>query len=233
MRIAFFGGSFDPPHRGHVAIAVAAADRLQLDKVLVAPVGSQPLKSGQSTASYADRLAMVRLACEVDPRLEASDLDAPKPDGQHNYTYETLADLKEELAHRQPGTKLFCLLGADSFHTLGKWHRSKQLMLLCDFIVAARPGYDLDELADRLPAGVEVAGKTERDGVAEVYLKGEEDNGSSTLHLMMDLQEDVSATALREALADGDAGSSGAMLPGGVAEYIRAHGLYLDQALST
>ena len=153
MRIAFFGGSFDPPHCGHVAIAVAAADRLALDKVLVAPVGSQPLKGGQSIASYADRLAMVRLACSADARLVASDLDAPLPERQHNYTYETLAGLKEELARTQSGAKLFCLLGADSFHTLGKWHRAKELMLLCDFIVAARPGYDLHELQGRLPAG--------------------------------------------------------------------------------
>ena len=227
MRIAFFGGSFDPPHCGHIAIAVAAADRLLLDRVLVAPVGSQPLKGGQSTASYADRLAMVRLACDADPRLEASDLDAPKPDGQHNYTYETLVGLKQQLAQSQPDAKLFCLLGADSFHTLGKWHRSKELMLLCDFIVAARPGHDLQELADRLPVGVEVVSQVEHAGMVEVHLRG--DAGTSTLYLMLDLQEDVSATALREALADGDARSSGAMLPPDVAAYIRAHGLYLER----
>lgn len=231
MRIAFFGGSFDPPHRGHVAIAVAAADRLRLDEVLVAPVGSQPLKGGQATASYADRLAMVRLACEADPRLVASDLDAPKPDGLHNYTYETLAGLKQELAQTQPGTKLFCLLGADSFHTLGKWHRAKELVLLCDFIVAARPGYGLQALADRLPVGVEAVGSSEHDGLVQVHLCG--DAGSSILYLMPDLEEDVSATALREALADGDVGASGAMLPEGVAAYIRARRLYLETARSS
>ncbi len=228
MRIAFFGGSFDPPHCGHMAIAVAAADRLLLDRVLVTPVGSQPLKGGQSTASYVDRLAMVRLACEADARLVASDLDAPRPDGRHNFTYETLAGLKVELAQTQPGAELFCLLGADSFHSLGKWHRSKELVLLCDFIVAARPGYDLRELADRLPEGVEVVSSHEHAGLVEVHLRGGGNAAASTIYLMLDLEEDVSATVLREVLADGDAGTYGALLPRRVREYIRAHGLYQE-----
>lgn len=230
MRIAFFGGSFDPPHRGHVAIALAAADRLSLDRVLVAPVGSQPLKGGVSMAAYRDRLAMVRLACDADPRLAASDLDAPNPDGRHNYTYETLCGLKKRLAHTQPGTKLLCLLGADSFHTLAKWHRAMELLLLCDFIVAARPGFDLLDLQQRLPAGVEAMHRVERNGLIDVQLRGVDKDGASTLHLMLDLEEDVSATTLRSALAEGDLGLSGAMLPAGVAEYIRAHHLYQESS---
>jgi nicotinate-nucleotide adenylyltransferase len=194
--------------------------------VLVAPVGSQPLKGGVSMAAYRDRLAMVRLACDADRRLAASDLDAPNPDGRHNYTYETLCGLKGRLAHTEPDARLFCLLGADSFHTLAKWHRARELVLLCDFIVAARPGYDLVDLQQRLPAGVETVHRVERNGLLTVELCGVDDDGSSTLHLMLDLEEDVSATALRTALAEGDVRSSGAMLPAGVAEYIRDHHLY-------
>lgn len=217
MRIAFFGGSFDPPHRGHVAIATAAADRLGLDEVLVAPTASQPLKRGRATAGYADRLALVRLACAADARLVPSELDAARADGRHNYTYDTLLALKGSLdAH----TKLFCLLGADSFHTLKHWHRAAELLLLCDFVVATRPGYDLDDLHSRLPEGVAIAGRVDGGDVVEVKL------GASTLYLLRDLEEDVSATVLREALADGDTAMSDAMLPPLVAEYIRDHGLY-------
>src|ERR1700748_1150012 len=93
MRVALFGGSFDPPHHGHIAIATAAADAFELDTILFAPVGRQPLKSEGSPAGFADRLAMVELACRVDQRFAVSDLDAPRSDGAPNYTVETLAAL--------------------------------------------------------------------------------------------------------------------------------------------
>lgn len=221
MRIAFFGGSFDPPHRGHVAIARTAADRFALDQVLFAPVGSQPLKQGLSMASYADRLAMVRITALADPRFSASELDKPKSDGRHNYTYDTLAGLKAELHVRDADTQLFCLMGADSFHSLAHWHRAAELLLLCDFIVAARPGYVLEEVQDQLPAGISAARRGDSD---ELKLTGA--SGTSTLHLMLDTEEDVSATALRQALAQGDAAASDTLLPPGVGAYIRERLLY-------
>ena len=110
MRIALFGGSFDPPHLGHLRIAQAAADRLQLDRVLLAPVAVQPLKQGQQPppAGFADRMAMVELLLRAagDPRLEVSSLDGPRPDGRPNYTYETLAQLRASLSPRlDPGAQ--------------------------------------------------------------------------------------------------------------------------------
>ena len=95
MRIAFFGGTFDPPHCGHIAIARAAITRLALDQVLVAPVGTQPLKGGSAHSSFEDRLAMVRLAVAGEPGLTASDVDAPLPGGQPNYTFDTLQRLRQ------------------------------------------------------------------------------------------------------------------------------------------
>jgi nicotinate-nucleotide adenylyltransferase len=225
MRIAFFGGSFDPPHRGHVAIAKAAADRLALDRLLVAPVGRQPLKTGWSQSDYEERFEMVSLAFAGDARFEASRLDAPLPDGQHNYTYDTLAGLKYIVHKVHPDSQLFCLLGADSFHTLAHWHRSAELILLCDWIVAARPGYSLQEIESRLPTGVHASGQVTQHDLVEIGL--EADNGlRSRLYVLTDLEEDVSATALRHALASGDAQASDAMLAPGVAAYIRRHGLY-------
>ena len=97
MRIAFFGGTFDPPHCGHIAIARAAITRLALDQVLVAPVGTQPLKSGVPSSSFEDRLAMVQLAVAGEPGLTASNVDAPLPGGQPNYTFDTLQRLRSQL----------------------------------------------------------------------------------------------------------------------------------------
>src|SRR3984885_9416575 len=151
MRIALFGGSFDPPHSGHIGIAVAAVERLRLDRVLMAPVGRQPLKRDQTQSPYEDRMAMVQLACANHPPLVASVIDAPRPDGRYNYTYDTLQRLRETL----PATdELFCLVGADSLQTLHNWHRAAEALMLAEWIVAARPGFTLDALGALLPGGV-------------------------------------------------------------------------------
>src|SRR6201989_1373871 len=98
MRIALFGGSFDPPHAGHIGIAMAAVERLHLDRVLMAPVGRQPLKRDQAQSSFEDRMVMVQLACAAHPQLSASATDAPRLDGRCNYTYDTLQLLRETLS---------------------------------------------------------------------------------------------------------------------------------------
>ena len=142
MRVALFGGSFDPPHHGHVAIATAAADVFDLDSVLFAPVGRQPLKRRRS-APFADRLAMVELACQVDPRFSVSELDAPRPDGSPNYTVETLTALHEAM----PDARLFNLVGADSFLDLRRWREPERLLELAEWIVVSRPGFPLADLS--------------------------------------------------------------------------------------
>ena len=223
---AFFGGTFDPPHRGHLAIARAAADRLALDRILVAPVGRQPLKADYPPSSFADRLAMVRLAFAADTRCQPSTLDAPHLDGTHNYTYDTIAALKADLAlQTTQASRLYCLLGADSFHTLNHWHRAADLVLLCDFIVAARPGYSLESVAEHLPPGIRT--RLPHPAPDQLLLESTADaTRASTLYLLPDLAEDISATALRHALASGDTAASDVMLAPSVAAYIREHHLY-------
>jgi nicotinate-nucleotide adenylyltransferase len=219
MRIAFFGGTFDPPHRGHVAIASAAFTRLAMDQVLVAPVATQPLKAAHANSSFADRLAMVQLAVAGVPGLSASDIDAPLPDGRPNYTFDTLQRLR--LLH--PGDQLFCLLGADSFLTLKHWHRCAELLLFCDFIVAGRPGFSLHEINAALPAGVENIDELSSPGFSRYTLAGP--GGQSTeLFLLPDLDQDISATEIRAALAEGSELQT--VLAPAVANYIRTHALY-------
>jgi nicotinate-nucleotide adenylyltransferase len=223
MRIAFFGGTFDPPHRGHLAIARAAAERLQLDRVWFAPVGLQPLKQDSSVASFEDRMAMVQLAIAGDARFEASTVDAPRTDGQPNYTIDTLARMKDSLS---PTDRLFCLVGADSFLILRHWYKAAELLFVCDFIVAGRPGFDLQQTAESLPAGVHVAGEPRpADGLTTLEIVDNSEH-RSTLHILPDLQEDVSATEIREALAEG--ATEDRVLAAPVASYIRAHKLYVS-----
>jgi nicotinate-nucleotide adenylyltransferase len=203
MRIALFGGSFDPPHRGHIAIAAAAADRFALDSVLFAPAGRQPLKLFGSSASFSDRLHMAELACAEDPRFAPSTLDAPHPDGSPNYTAGTLERLRQTLPH----ARIFNLVGADSFADLARWRDPQRLLALAEWIVVSRPGFPLPNPVPD-PPGLAL-NPTQR----------------SRIHLLDSIHEDVAATNLRERLAAGDPCAD--LLPEGVSSYIQLHRLYL------
>jgi nicotinate-nucleotide adenylyltransferase len=152
-RVAFFGGSFDPPHLGHLAVARAARQALRLDTVLFAPVGAQPLKPNGSTAPFPDRLAMTELAIAGEPGFEVSLIDAPNPGSKPNYTLDTLRTLRRDLP---VGGALFCLMGADSFVSLSHWRGGAEIPFAAALIVASRPGQQLDDLAARLPRGLDL-----------------------------------------------------------------------------
>jgi nicotinate-nucleotide adenylyltransferase len=220
MRIALFGGSFDPPHLGHTGIATAAARRLHLDSVLVAPAGRQPLKRDQNQSPFPDRLAMVELACRNHPALIPSDIDAPTTDGRFNYTYDTLQHLRDT----HPNDEIFCLIGADSLQTLRQWHLAAEALMLAQWIVAARPGSSLETLKDLLPSGM-IAGQPEQ---ADDCLRVPLTCGAQqqTLWLLPDLDYEISATELRAALASRSDGITERVLDPAVAEYARKHQLY-------
>jgi nicotinate-nucleotide adenylyltransferase len=209
MRVAFFGGTFDPIHRGHLRLAAAAADAFALDRVLFAPVGHQPLKAEGATASFADRMAMTALAltdpatCNLQPatcNFLISSLDAPRPDGAPNYTVDTLAALTLEY----PAATLFVLTGADSFLTLRNWRSPEQILSLAEWIVVSRPEFPLTE-AELAPLGLTPAQRPR-------------------VHLLTTVHEDVSASELRRRLHAGD--PCPGLLPSAVAEYIQSHHLY-------
>jgi nicotinate-nucleotide adenylyltransferase len=195
MRVAFFGGTFDPLHRGHLAIAAAAADQLALDQVLFAPTGLQPLKPTGAAASFADRLAMATAACTADPRFSATDLDAPRPNGTPNYTVDVLATLRRQY----PGAALFNLVGLDSFLDLPRWHQPERLLELTEWIVVSRPGFHFN------PSLLTPAQR-------------------SRVHVLNSVHEDVSATALRHRLEQGDPCLD--LIPETISRYIESHHLY-------
>jgi len=218
MRVALFGGTFDPIHRGHLRLAAAAAEAFALDRVLFAPVGRQPLKSQAPTASFADRLAMVTLAlaptaeltCNLQPatcNFLASTLDAPHSNATSpNYTIDTLTALSGQL----PGAVLFVLAGADSFLDLPHWRSPAQLLALAEWIVVSRPGSpplspDFLDLPQFAPLALTPAQR-------------------ARIHLLDTVHEDVSATELRHRLSLGDPCPD--LLPAPVAAYIQAHHLY-------
>jgi len=198
MRVALFGGSFDPPHHGHLAIATAAANALRLDSVLFAPAGRQPLKLDGTVTSFEDRLAMVELACLEDSRFAASEIDAPRADGLPNYTVDTLS----ELERRMPQAKRFNLVGADSFLSLPKWREPARLLELAEWIVVSRPGFEIGSLS----------------------LLGLDLHQQSRVHLLDNVHEDIAATGLRGRLEAGDPCVD--LIAPAVLDYIQSHNLY-------
>lgn len=222
MRIAFFGGSFDPPHNGHLAIANAAADRLALDRILFAPVGRQPLKRDIHSASFADRCRMIELAIAPNSGFELSLIDAADPTGRPNYTIETLDRLRATLT---PADTLFCLMGADSFLTLHQWHRAADLILAANLIIATRPGFSLADLANALPAGLHAKPPIPATPhLATVTIHAPSD-GTATLYLLPNLDYEISATQIRAALASKHLTAT-KLLPNSVLSYIQTYSLY-------
>ena len=228
-RVAFFGGSFDPPHLGHLAIARAARATLQLDHVLFAPVGAQPLKPAGSTAPFADRLAMTELAIADEPGFEISLADAPSAAGKPNYTLETLRTLRSGLP--APGC-LFCLMGADSFAALRNWHGALEIPFAAALIIASRPGQQLDHLARYLPDGLRLSPKqpaSPRHSSDDLrsYLIRTPDGDTAPFYVLPGLDVEVSASAIRAHIrASVQHPAASRSLPAPVADYIRTHGLY-------
>lgn len=236
-RIAFFGGSFDPPHRGHLAIATAAANLFALDQVLFAPAGHQPFKAEFPATDFLHRYTMTALATQADPRFVPSSLDAPHRDATEatrpNYTVETLSRLRASLSAESEPTQLFTLLGADSWLDIGHWFQAPRLLALSDWIVAPRPGFSLQDAEAVLPAEIRIErGESSVDAVNHTSVNYP--NCNLTLHhpgaaptrvwFLLDLKEDISATELRAALERGHPDPE--LLPSPVWNYIAKTALY-------
>ena len=158
MKIALYGGTFDPVHRGHVDVARAAADRLHLDRVFFVPAGRPPHRQAITEADYEHRYSMAALACEADPRFEPSRLEAPAADGKPSYSLYTLQQARSEI---EPDDRLFFMLGCDAFAEIDSWHRWEEVVRAVEFIVVSRPGVDLAR--DQAPAAAQVQWLTDVD----------------------------------------------------------------------
>jgi len=184
VRLGLLGGSFDPVHLGHLALAEAARDRLRLDRVLLVVAAGQPLKPAGPAAPAEDRYAMVRLAVRGHPRLEASDLELRRP--APSYTVDTLREIRRGLA---PGDEIVLLLGSDALADLPRWREAAALRTLARVAACARPGGPAPAGADlvleadtpdasstevrrRVAAGQSVAGLVPGDVAAYIAERG-------------------------------------------------------------
>lgn len=135
MRIALFGGTFDPVHNAHLIIARQAAEHFHLDQVLLIPSANPPHKPAGSTTPYHHRFEMVRLACQGNPRLIASTMEEGT---ERSYSINTIEKAKQTFS---ASTEILFLIGADAFAEIGTWYRAADVIRAVEFIVVSRPGY--------------------------------------------------------------------------------------------
>lgn len=232
MNIGLFGGTFDPIHRGHLALARAARERGNLSRILFVPANAPPHKQRQPLSPFPHRYAMIALATAQERDFTPSLMEAPEDfelvgpskektrPAKPNYTVDTVKRLKQSF---KKADRLFLLIGIDAFEDIAKWHQAEALFRECEFVVASRPGYSLADVANALPASLrprqEVTRPFEKQAATgDLVLKG------VTIHLLDQVYQPISSTAIRQAAAGGK--PLGRFVDSAVADYIKKMGLY-------
>jgi len=144
MKIGILGGTFDPPHMGHLALARAALATLDLDEVMFLPANRNPLKTRRDVTEPSQRLEMVRLAIAGEPAFSVSDMEITR--GGPSYTVDTLSELQ---MIRQ--ADFWFIIGADALKTIPDWKSPNRIAKLCRLAVAVRPPMTDHDVAARIP----------------------------------------------------------------------------------
>jgi nicotinate-nucleotide adenylyltransferase len=233
MNIGLFGGTFDPIHKGHLALASSAQNRCDLGRIFFVPTNVPPHKSSQPVASYFHRYAMTALATHGQKAFVPSLLEAPGEFILHdkksargsvasapNYSIDTIRKLKQMF---KKSDRLFLLIGMDAFKDIAKWREAESLFQECEFIIASRPGYSLADVAASLPEKLRPRAEATKP-FAKQPAKGDLVLPGVTLHLLDDVNQKISATEIREAVRAKRPIKK--FLPESVEEYIRKEGLY-------
>jgi len=232
MNIGLFGGTFDPIHRGHSALARAAAQRCKLSRIFFVPANVPPHKQSQPLTAFSHRYAMIALATAQEKDFSPSLLEAPEDlesvspakektrPAKPNYTIDTVRRIKQSF---KKADQLFLLIGIDAFEDIAKWHQAEALFRECEFVVASRPGYSLADVANALPASLRPRQEVTRPfhkqaATGDLVLK------DVTIHLLEEVYQPISSTAIRQAAAAGK--PLGRFVDPAVSDYIKKMGLY-------
>ena len=220
-RIAVYGGTFDPVHVGHAAVARSLLELFGLDELLFVPAFVAPHKRDRRVSPAFDRHAMLALATQGERRLRVSTVELSAP--ERPYTVETLTGFRESFG----GTaRLFFVMGADSWEEITTWREWERVLALTDQLVVTRPGYEL-------PTGhvtEAVRGRiVDVRGAARGGVEDELDKDAGPRVFLTDAANvKVAATDVRAAVARGDWDALGGLVVPAVAEYIRKYGLYRE-----
>jgi nicotinate-nucleotide adenylyltransferase len=253
MNLALFGGTFDPVHKGHLALAQAAQQRFDLKQIHFVPANVPPLRAGQPLAPFEDRYAMLALATLGEKAFFPSRLEAPQADhvpgdppaevvemprprkraktthgGPMHHHGGSGANYSIDTVRRFKRTlgksdRLFFIIGIDAFLKIAQWKEPEALLSEAEFIVGSRPGHSLAQVADALPEGIRP-----KKAVSQAFRKqpaqGELVLGPAHIHFLEGVDVPVSSTQIRATVAGGR--SLARFVPEPVAEYIRKMRLY-------
>jgi nicotinate-nucleotide adenylyltransferase len=147
MRVGILGGTFDPPHIGHIALAHSAIETLELDEVMMLPAFRNPLKKGHLTPAK-QRMEMISLAIQDDPKLSISDIEISR--GGASYAVDTLS----ELTYIKPTAEYWFILGSDAVKDIDKWKQPQRLLRMCRLAIATREGQNPEQLLMSVPVYV-------------------------------------------------------------------------------
>jgi nicotinate-nucleotide adenylyltransferase len=226
-RIAIFGGSFDPIHSGHLAVARAADRRFNFDEIHFIPASRPPHKLKQHLAPFPHRFAMVALACTEHPHFVPSLAEAGEDFSgtQLHYSVDTVRYFRH--AYHGQGDRMFFIIGADAFLDIPMWKEYETLLGLCDFIIANRPGIRLEALRLVIPPDLHGRPDPKRDKEEDVIAHGSPVVArlqNTTVYLLENVASEVSATDIRKKSNRGQ--SIHGLVAARVEEYILKQGLY-------
>ncbi|PIS27929.1 MAG: nicotinic acid mononucleotide adenylyltransferase [Candidatus Marinimicrobia bacterium CG08_land_8_20_14_0_20_45_22] len=153
MNLCVFGGTFDPPHNGHLRIADAVQKEFSFDRILFVPALIPPHKTHKTFTPHEHRLAMLKLAIAGFPHFDVSDIEI-KRQGV-SFTVDTLREIQSEWKIAKPET--FLLIGGDSLAEFNTWREPETILSLANVIVACRPGFDVDSVSPEILSCVHFA----------------------------------------------------------------------------
>lgn len=226
-RIAFYGGSFDPVHAGHLTIARRLTEVFGLDEFVFIPAFHAPHKKDKKPTSAFHRYAMLCLATNGDPQIRVSKMEIEAP--ERPFTVETLARLNDEFAGE---ARIFFVMGADSWQDITTWREWEKVLTMTSVIVVTRPDYEIgfshvtDEIRERI---VDLRGNF------NARTQGGESAKENDLRLTIDdsrifitdaVQIDISATEIRRKIREAAADRHEFLTPE-VIKYVEKYGLYL------
>jgi nicotinate-nucleotide adenylyltransferase len=226
-RIAFYGGTFDPVHTGHIAVARSVTNLFGLDEFALLPAFQAPHKKDRLPTAAIHRHAMLVLATQADPRIKVSTLEIEAP--ERPYTVET----QRTVIDTHSGAEIFFVIGADSWNEIGTWRDWQEVLSITNIIVAARPGSDLNfghvgkEFLARIQDLRNCSTKSIFAEVNGLPAEGRSpEDAQKKIYLTDAVQINVSSSDIRTRIRRSDI-EWPSMVPPEVAAYIEKYALYL------
>ncbi len=217
-RVAFYGGSFDPLHNGHLSIARRLTEVFSLDEFWFVPAFHAPHKKGKSVTSPFCRYAMIALATNSEPKIKISTVELNAP--EKPYTFETLLKLKTELADAH----IFFVMGADSWEEFTTWRVWETVLTVVNIIVVTRPGYAIEfsHVTDQIGSRIVDVRAENQLRITNYELRGTE---NERIYITDAVEMDVSATEIRQKIRDNKSDWRD-FVPQEVAKYIEKYEIY-------